>query len=93
MKYTQPTLLWKGVMPAITTQFSLSGELDLKVFTKNLNAQINAGASGIILGGTLGEASTLTAVEKAQLVQTTLKEVGEKVNSKSIEIKGVSWRL
>lgn len=79
MKYTQPTLLWKGVMPAITTQFSLSGELDLKVFTKNLNAQINAGASGIILGGTLGEASTLTAVEKAQLVQTTLKEVGEKV--------------
>lgn len=79
MKYTQPTLLWKGVMPAITTQFSLSGELDLKAFTKNLNAQVNAGASGIILGGTLGEASTLTAVEKAQLVQTTLKEVGEKV--------------
>lgn len=79
MKYTQPTLLWKGVMPAITTQFSLSGELDLKTFTKNLNAQVNAGASGIILGGTLGEASTLTAVEKAQLVQTTLKEVGEKV--------------
>jgi dihydrodipicolinate synthase/N-acetylneuraminate lyase len=66
-------------MPAITTQFSLSGELDLKVFTKNLNAQVNAGASGIILGGTLGEASTLTAVEKAQLVKTTLKEVGEKV--------------
>ena len=57
----------------------LSGELDLKAFTKNLNAQVNAGASGIILGGTLGEASTLTAVEKAQLVQTTLKEVGEKV--------------
>lgn len=79
MKYTQPTLLWKGVMPAITSQFSLSGELDLKAFTKNLNAQVNAGASGIILGGTLGEASTLTAVEKAQLVQTTLKEVGEKV--------------
>ena len=79
MKYTQPTLVWKGVMPAITTQFSLSGELDLKAFIKNLNAQVNAGASGIILGGTLGEASTLTAVEKAQLVQTTLKEVGEKV--------------
>ncbi len=50
MKYTQPTLVWKGVMPAITTQFSLSGELDLKAFIKNLNAQVNAGASGIILG-------------------------------------------
>jgi dihydrodipicolinate synthase/N-acetylneuraminate lyase len=79
MKYTQPTLVWKGVMPAITTQFSLSGELDIKAFVKNLNAQVSAGASGIILGGTLGEASTLTAAEKAQLVQTTLKEVGEKV--------------
>ena len=54
MKYTQPTLVWKGVMPAITTQFSLSGELDLKAFIKN-NAQVNAGASGIILGGHWGK--------------------------------------
>ena len=30
-------------------------ELDLKAFIKNLNAQVNAGASGIILGGTLGK--------------------------------------
>lgn len=78
MKYTQPTFVWKGVMPAITTQFSEAGKLDLNAFVHNLNAQILAGASGIILGGTLGEASTLTGEEKAQLVQTALKEVGEK---------------
>jgi len=78
MKYTQPTFVWKGVMPAITTQFSEAGKLDLNAFVHNLNAQIRAGASGIILGGTLGEASTLTGEEKAQLVQTALKEVGEK---------------
>ena len=42
-------------MPAITTQFSHSGELYIKGFIKNLNAQVDAGASGIILGGgTLG---------------------------------------
>ena len=79
MKYTSPTLEWKGVMPAITTQFSASGTLDLNAFVHNLNAQVSAGASGIILGGTLGEASTLTATEKIQLVETTLKGVGEKV--------------
>ncbi|MEL0226529.1 MAG: hypothetical protein VW912_07675 [Flavobacteriaceae bacterium] len=47
MKYTQPTLLWKEVMPAITTQFSLSGELDLKVFTKNLNTQVTTAVGGM----------------------------------------------
>lgn len=66
-------------MPAITTQFTSKGDLDLDSFKMNLHAQVTAGASGIILGGTLGEASTLTAVEKEQLVETTLHEVGHKV--------------
>ena len=78
MKYSKPGFAWKGVMPAITTQFNAKGELDLYTFKINLNAQVNAGASGIILGGTLGEASTLTVAEKEQLVEITLQEVGEK---------------
>ena len=39
-------------MPAITTQFTADDQLDLAAFTINLHAQVNAGASGIILGGT-----------------------------------------
>lgn len=65
-------------MPAITTQFTADDNLDLAAFTINLNAQVNAGASGIILGGTLGEASTLSPEEKNTLVATTLKEVGDR---------------
>jgi len=42
---------WSGVMPAITTQFKKSGELDLKSFEYNLKAQIDAGVHGIIHGG------------------------------------------
>jgi len=64
MKNNQFEMQWKGVMPAITTQFSKSGELDIMVFKHNLKTQVDAGANGIILGGTLGEASTLTAQEK-----------------------------
>lgn len=70
---------WEGVMPAITTQFTDSQKLDLAAFQKNVQAQVRAGASGIILGGTLGEASTLTMEEKNTLVSTTLREVGDRV--------------
>ena len=79
MESSLKSMQWQGVMPAITTQFSAQGNLDLSAFCINLHAQVNAGASGIILGGTLGEASTLTPQEKDILVSTTLKEVGDQV--------------
>ena len=78
MKHNPFSFTWKGVMPAITTQFTADDQLDLAAFTINLHAQVNAGASGIILGGTLGEASTLSPEEKNTLVATTLKEVGDR---------------
>ena len=65
-------------MPAITTQFTADDQLDLGAFTTNIHAQVNAGATGIILGGTLGEASTLNAEEKNILIATTRKEVGDR---------------
>ena len=55
---------WEGVMPAITTQFDSGGALSLNAFKNNLAHQIKAGVHGIILGGTLGEASTLKSSEK-----------------------------
>lgn len=70
---------WEGVMPAVTTKFTEEGQLDLAMFEKNIKAQIDAGASGIILGGTLGEASTLTKEEKEVLIKTTLRIVEGKI--------------
>ena len=60
---------WQGVMPALTTQFDAQEQLNLEAFELNLVAQIEAGVHGIILGGTLGEASTLTADEKVALLK------------------------
>jgi 4-hydroxy-tetrahydrodipicolinate synthase len=60
---------WRGVMPAVTTKFTDQDELDLSMFELNIRAQIDAGVHGIILGGTLGEASTLTDLEKRLLVR------------------------
>ncbi|WP_019670551.1 dihydrodipicolinate synthase family protein [Eudoraea adriatica] len=70
---------WKGVMPAVTTKFTEADTLDLKMFEVNINAQVQAGVSGIILGGTLGEASTLSDDEKRILIETTVNIVDGKI--------------
>ena len=70
---------WKGVFPALTTKFTANDELDLPLFEKNLLAQLAAGVEGIILGGTLGEASVLTTEEKKVLVKFAIEKVNGKV--------------
>ena len=70
---------WEGVMPALTTKFDQADRLDLPLFEKNLREQLEAGVSGIILGGTLGEASTLTAEEKEMLTAKALELVEGRV--------------
>ncbi len=70
---------WKGVMPAVTTKFTDADELDLEMFKVNLQAQLDAGVHGIVLGGTLGEASTLSDDEKRILTRETVQFVNGKV--------------
>ena len=70
---------WKGIFPALTTPFTDNDELDLAMFVKNLRAQVDAGVHGVIIGGSLGEASTLTASEKEELISVALKTVGTRV--------------
>ena len=66
---------WKGVYPAITTKFTADDQLDMPLFEKNLQFQLDAGVNGIILGGTLGEASVLSTEEKEKLVRFTIEKV------------------
>jgi 1-pyrroline-4-hydroxy-2-carboxylate deaminase len=73
------SIQWKGVMPAVTTKFTADDQLDFAMFATNINAQIEAGVSAIILGGSLGEASTLLDEEKSELVRETVKIVDGKV--------------
>ncbi|NNK61118.1 MAG: dihydrodipicolinate synthase family protein [Flavobacteriaceae bacterium] len=73
------SIQWKGVMPAVTTKFDDKDNLNLKAFEYNINAQIEAGVHGIVLGGTLGEASTLSDSEKRKLTTSTVEIVKGKV--------------
>ena len=70
---------WKGVFPALTTKFTADDQLDLPLFEKNLEEQLAAGVNGIILGGTLGEASVLSTEEKEILVKFAIQKVAGKV--------------
>lgn len=73
------TWKWKGVFPAMTTKFTADDRLDLPAFGRNLQAQIDAGVEGVILGGSLGEASTLTHDEKDELLVFTIRTVGGRI--------------
>lgn len=70
---------WEGVYPAVTTKFTEDDQLDLAMFETNIKAQLKAGVDGIILGGTLGEASSLLDDEKDELVKATVSMVEGKV--------------
>lgn len=64
---------WQGVYPAMLTPFTSEDTLDLPLFQKNLQAQMKAGITGAIIGGSLGEASTLTPEEKLELLAAALE--------------------
>lgn len=70
---------WQGIYPALTTKFTKDDQLDLKFFEKNINAQLKAGIDGIILGGTLGEASSLSKDEKEVLVRHAVQIVEKNI--------------
>jgi 4-hydroxy-tetrahydrodipicolinate synthase len=70
---------WKGVFPALLTPFTADDQVDMTMYEKNLNAQVDAGVRGIIIGGSLGEASTLSIAEKETLVRFSVAHLAGKI--------------
>jgi 4-hydroxy-tetrahydrodipicolinate synthase len=70
---------WSGVFPALLTPFTNDDRLDLPLFEKNLQTQLQAGVHGVIIGGSLGEASTLTESEKEAMVRSALAICATKI--------------
>jgi len=60
---------WEGVYPAMLTPFTKDDTIDFEMFKLNVNAQLAAGVDGLVVGGSLGEASTLLAEEKWELLR------------------------
>ena len=70
---------WQGVYPAMLTPFKADDTIDFDMFTLNLNAQLDAGIDGVVMGGSLGEASTLLNEEKTELLRHCKKTMNRPV--------------
>ena len=73
------SLPWSGVYPAVTSKFTAKGYLDLDAFLYGVKAQIDAGVDGIIIGGSLGESSTITHDERIAMLSATTESFGHRV--------------
>lgn len=69
---------WKGVLPAITTNLRANGSIDHAALAKHCQWMIDAGCAGIVCGGSLGEAATLSFEEKIAVAKTCVKTVGKR---------------
>ncbi len=72
--------LWTGVYPALTTKFTPAGALDIPAFLYNIRVQVEAGVQGIIIGGSLGESSTITHEERLVMLRAVLDAFGHQVD-------------
>jgi 4-hydroxy-tetrahydrodipicolinate synthase len=73
------TLNWKGVMPAITSCFDESLQIDHEFTARHVNWLVENGCTGIVTNGSLGEGGTLSLEEKIALWQTCVDAVGVRV--------------
>ncbi|WP_233237836.1 dihydrodipicolinate synthase family protein [Bordetella sp. LUAb4] len=67
---------WQGVFPAVTSKFNADETLDHEEMRKHFSFLINNGVHGLVTGGSLGEASTLSLEEKVAVAKTAV-EVSE----------------
>jgi 1-pyrroline-4-hydroxy-2-carboxylate deaminase len=70
------TTIWDGVIPAITTKFNADGSVDHGFFAEHCRWMLDAGCTGIVPLGSLGEGATLTFDEKTALLRTAVEAVG-----------------
>jgi dihydrodipicolinate synthase/N-acetylneuraminate lyase len=73
------SMTWNGVMPAITTPFTPDGEVDHDFLASHALWMIEAGCTGIVALGSLGEAATLSVPEKLDVLRTLAKALKGRV--------------
>jgi dihydrodipicolinate synthase/N-acetylneuraminate lyase len=77
---------WQGVIPALMTEMTKDGALDLPATQKHLESCLAAGCEGFVMLGTLGENSSLSLDEKEAVVRAA----AEAANGRAPIIAGVA---
>ncbi|HSW50906.1 MAG TPA: dihydrodipicolinate synthase family protein, partial [Bryobacteraceae bacterium] len=64
---------WRGVFPAVTTQFRQDQTIDFEATERHIEALIASGVTGLVVLGSLGENVTLSPEEKRAVVERAKK--------------------
>ena len=67
---------WTGVFPALMTEFKKDGSLDLEGTQRHMQSCIDAGVSGFVMLGTLGENTSLYGNEKEAVLRAAVEVAG-----------------
>lgn len=86
------TAHWNGVFPAVTTKFTTDDRLDIAEMERCFALQRDAGVDGIIVCGSLGEASTLDPEEKIEVLKTALRVANGKMPVLMTVVDGATRR-
>lgn len=70
---------WHGVIAAITTPLTQDLHIDHQFFAEHCRILVDAGCTGLVPHGSLGEGATLSLSEKAALVATAVRSIGDRV--------------
>jgi 1-pyrroline-4-hydroxy-2-carboxylate deaminase len=70
---------WRGVFPAVTTQFQADQSLDLPATAAHLEKLIAAGVHGMIMLGTVGENCSLEYAEKLAVLRMAVEHTAGRV--------------
>lgn len=70
---------WQGIFPALTTKFGDDLTLDLPAFERHAAWQVESGVDGLVVAGSLGEGSTLSADERLELARAARDAAGGRV--------------
>lgn len=73
------TVAWRGVFPALTTQFHKDLSLDIETTQRHIEVMIRHGSSGIVMLGSLGENVTLERAEKRRLMRAAIEAAAGRV--------------
>jgi 4-hydroxy-tetrahydrodipicolinate synthase len=70
---------WRGVFPAVTTQFRADFSLDLEATQRVIGAIVRDGVDGLIVCGTVGEGTSLSAEEKRRVLAAAKEVAGGRI--------------
>ena len=73
------TLDWSGVIPAVTTPFGADLNVDHGFLADHVRWMVDAGVTGIVPLGSLGEGATLSPAEKREVLETCVRAVDGRV--------------